>query len=71
MGVSRLLPHPTKKTNILTKILTQKMSKNSPKVASYATFDLKFGIGLKNDAEIIRNYFRSSHGDPFRDQKSF
>ena len=53
------------------KILTQKMFKNSPKVASYVNFDLKFGIGLKNGAEIIRNDFRSSHGDPFRDQKSF
>ena len=62
---------PQKKTKKMTKILTKQMSKNSPKVASYARFDLKIGIGFKKDAEIIRNYFRSSHGDPFRDQKSF
>ena len=71
MGVSRLLPHPTKKTKILTKSLTQEISKNSPKVASHVTFDLKFGISVKNDGDPFRNYFRSSHGDPFRDQKSF
>ena len=71
MGVSRLLPHPPKKNKKITKIVTRKMSKNSPKVASYGRFDLKFGIGLKKDAEIIRNYFRSSHGDPFRDQERF
>ena len=53
------------------KILAQKMSKNSSKVAIHGRFDRKFGIGLKNDAEIIRNYFRSSHVDSFRDQKSF
>ena len=51
--------------------LDQKKSKNNPKVDSYVNFDLIFGIGLKNGAEITRNYFRSSHGDPFRDQKSF
>ena len=71
MGVSLLLPHPPKKTKILTKILTKKMSKNSPKVASHDFFDLRFGISEKNDGDPCRKIFKSSYGDPFRDQKSF
>ena len=48
-----------------------KSFKNTSKVASCGRFDLKFGILVKFCPEIIRNYFCSSHGDPFRDQKRF
>lgn len=48
VGVSLLLPHPQKKTKKMTKILTKNVNKNSPKVASHVTFDLKFGISVKN-----------------------
>ena len=47
------------------------MSKNSPKVASHDFFDLIFGISVKNDGDPSRKSFKSSYGDPFRDQKSF
>ena len=69
--MASLMPPTQKKHKILTKILAQKMFKNSPKVASYGPFDLKIGIGLKFCPEITRNYFRSSHGDYFHDQNSF
>ena len=46
------------------------MSKNSPKVASYVTFDLKIGISVKSYGDPQWKSSKSSHGDDFRDQKS-
>ena len=47
------------------------MLKNCPKVAIYARFELKMGLGLKFPEKLTPVQLHSSHGDPFRDQKSF
>ena len=52
-------------------VLKQSTVENNAKVASYGRFDLIFGTGLKFPAKPTPVELHSSHGDPFRDQKSF
>ena len=71
MGVSRLLPHPTKNKNVDQNYDQKNVKKNSPKVAIYARFVLKMGLGLKFPEKLAPLQIHSSHGDPFRNQKRF
>ena len=63
------MPPTTKKHKIPTKILTNEMFKNMSKVAIHGRFDLKIGIGLKNNGDPYWKSSKSSHGDYFHDQK--
>ena len=62
---------PHKKNKKSDQNFDQTNVKNCPKVAIYARFVLKMGLGLKFPEKLGAVQLHSSHGDPFRDQTRF